>query len=137
MLARPRFYFAEQRIVENFQRLIDSEAFTKFDAERDLIASQENRLGIELDAVQLEAIHAALQNKVVIITGGPGTGKTPSAFHPWIMSHRILSIALVAPTERAARRLTETTSYQASTFIDCWKQTTWVSTQWTNRNRNF
>ena len=58
MLARPRFYFAEQRIVENFQRLIDSEAFTKFDAERDLIASQENRLGIELDAVQLEAIHA-------------------------------------------------------------------------------
>ena len=47
-----------------------------FDAERDLIASQESRLGIELDTVQLEAIHAALQNKVLIITGGPGTGKT-------------------------------------------------------------
>ena len=50
MVARPRIYFAEQRIVENFQRLIDSEAFIKFDAERDLIASQESRLGIELDA---------------------------------------------------------------------------------------
>ena len=74
---RPRIFFIEQRIVENFQRLIDSEAFTKFDAERDLIASQENRLGIELDAVQLEAIHAALQNKVLIITGGREREKPP------------------------------------------------------------
>ena len=117
MLARPRFYFAEQRIVENFQRLIDSEAFTKFDAERDLIASQENRLGIELDAVQLEAIHAALQNKVLIITGGPGTGKTTLVrFILGLMSRRIPSVALAAPTGRAAKRLTETTSYQASTI---------------------
>ena len=93
MLARPRFYFAEQRIVENFQRLIDSEAFTKFDAERDLIASQESRFGIELDAVQLEAIHAALQNKVLIITGGPGTGKTTLVrFILGLMSRRILPL---------------------------------------------
>ena len=116
-MAIPKFYFAEQRIVENFQRLIDSEAFTKFDAERDLIASQENRLGIELDAVQLEAIHAALQNKVLIITGGPGTGKTTLVrFILGLMSRRIPSVALAAPTGRAAKRLTETTSYQASTI---------------------
>ena len=117
ILAIPKFYYAEQRIVENFQRLIDSEAFTKFDAERDLIASQESRLGIELDAVQLEAIHAALQNKVLIITGGPGTGKTTLVrFILGLMSRRIPSVALAAPTGRAAKRLTETTSYQASTI---------------------
>ena len=54
-----------------------------------LIASQENRLGIELDAVQLEAIHAALQNKVLIITGD-GNGKTTLVrFILGLMSHRI------------------------------------------------
>ena len=82
-----------------------------------MIASQENRLGIELDAVQLEAIHAALQNKVLIITGGPGTGKTTLVrFILGLMSRRIPSVALAAPTGRAAKRLTETTSYQASTI---------------------
>ena len=61
ILAIPKFYYAEQRIVENFQRLAKSESFTKFDAERDLIFSQENRLGIKLDSAQLDAIEAALE----------------------------------------------------------------------------
>ena len=117
MLAIPKFYYAEQRIVENFQRLAESEAFTKFDAERDLIVSQENRLGIKLDEVQLEAIQAALQNKVLIITGGPGTGKTTLVrFILGLMSRRIPSVSLAAPTGRAAKRLTETTAHQASTI---------------------
>lgn len=117
ILAIPKFYYAEQRIVENFQRLTKSESFTKFDAERDFIVSQENRLGIKLDSVQLEAIEAALQNKVLIITGGPGTGKTTLVrFILGLMSRRIPLVSLAAPTGRAAKRLTETTSQQASTI---------------------
>ncbi len=117
MLARPRFANAEQRIVENLHRILESEAFTSFGREDRLLAAEEKRLGIQLDSVQLDAIYASLQNKVLIITGGPGTGKTTLVrFILGVMSRRIPSLALAAPTGRAAKRLTETTGKQASTI---------------------
>ena len=65
----------------------------------------------------MDAIEAALQNKVLIITGGPGTGKTTLVrFILGLMTRRIPSVALAAPTGRAAKRLTETTSHQAFTI---------------------
>jgi len=117
-VSRPRFYYAEQRIVENLQRLLEVETFSQAAAENELVATQERRLGIHLDTVQHQAIHGALQNKVLIITGGPGTGKTTLVrFIIGVMSRTIKeAIALAAPTGRAAKRLTETTGMQASTI---------------------
>ena len=117
MIARPRIFYAEQRVIENLQRLLNKEAFTKFDTERDMIVSQEQRFAIQLDLVQIEAINAALQNKVLIITGGPGTGKTTLVrFILGLMRRKVPSVALAAPTGRAAKRRTETTGQRASTI---------------------
>ncbi|MBC8259765.1 MAG: ATP-dependent RecD-like DNA helicase [SAR324 cluster bacterium] len=114
---RPRFYKAELRVAENIFRILNSEAFTVFESETTLIEEQEKKVGLELDSAQKKAVEAALQHKVLIITGGPGTGKTTIVrFILGLMRPRIPSIALAAPTGRAAKRITETTGAAASTI---------------------
>ncbi|MBZ0255823.1 AAA family ATPase, partial [bacterium] len=77
----------------------------------------ESDLNITLAPMQRKAVAASVQDKIVIITGGPGTGKTTiirGALHLW--SHRGARILLAAPTGRAARRLSESTGQSASTI---------------------
>ena len=76
LLSRPRFYFAEQRIAENLFRLLESPALTNFGSSTELLDACQERLDLRLDSVQHQAIQSALQHKVLILTGGPGTGKT-------------------------------------------------------------
>ena len=117
LLARPKFYYAEQRIAENFTRILSSKGFTDFPDPAPLIAEQEQRQKIRLDPVQREAVEAALQHKVLIITGGPGTGKTTIIrFILMLLRPHIPAIALAAPTGRAAKRLAEATGAGASTI---------------------
>jgi exodeoxyribonuclease V alpha subunit len=77
----------------------------------------EQRMGLELAPNQRDAIQQALTRKVLVITGGPGTGKTTivrgilEAFRA-----RGVRCALCAPTGRAAKRLTETTGREARTI---------------------
>ncbi len=77
----------------------------------------EKRLQIKFDEKQIEAVNGALLNNVFIITGGPGTGKT-TALNALIavLSGRGSSIALAAPTGRAAKRIFELTGYEAKTL---------------------
>ena len=117
LISRPRLYLAERRIAENIYRILNSEAYTNFEGEFSLIEEQERKVGLKLDPVQKEAVEAALQHKVLIITGGPGTGKTTIVrFMLGLMRPRIPSIGLAAPTGRAAKRITETTGAAASTI---------------------
>ncbi|MGK5095150.1 ATP-dependent RecD-like DNA helicase [Deltaproteobacteria bacterium TL4] len=117
LIARPRYYYAEQRIAENLYRVMSSQAFTSFEHETFLIRKKEAQLNITLDPVQREAIAAALKHKVLIITGGPGTGKTTIIrFILALMHSHIPAIALAAPTGKAAKRLSETTESPASTI---------------------
>jgi len=117
LISRPRFYKAEQRVAENIYRILNSEAYTVFEGESSLIDEQERKVGLQLDPAQREAVEAALQHKVLIITGGPGTGKTTIVrFILGLMRPRIPSIGLAAPTGRAAKRITETTGSAASTI---------------------
>jgi exodeoxyribonuclease V alpha subunit len=77
----------------------------------------EERSGITLTTAQREALAQALVNKVVLITGGPGTGKTTiirALLDIW--QRKGLVPALAAPTGRAARRLEEATGRKASTL---------------------
>ncbi len=79
-------------------------------------AIEENR-GIELDDLQRKAVIASAQNGVVIITGGPGTGKTTTIntiIQYYAQEH--MDIMLAAPTGRAAKRMTEATGYEAQTI---------------------
>ena len=117
LVYRPRFYKAERRVAENIFRILNSEAYTVYEGEFYLIEEQELKVGLKLDPAQREAVEAALQHKVLIITGGPGTGKTTIVrFILGLMRTRIPAIALAAPTGRAAKRITETTGAAASTI---------------------
>lgn len=117
LIARPRFYYAEQRIAENFTRILNTKGFTDFPDPAPLIAEQEQRQKLRLDPIQREAVEAALQHKVLIITGGPGTGKTTIIrFILMLLRPHIPAIALAAPTGRAGKRLAEATGAGASTI---------------------
>lgn len=75
----------------------------------------ERKLSIKLAEQQSIAVRKALASKVLIITGGPGTGKT-TIIKSIITAAPELKIILCAPTGRAAKRLTETTGMQATTI---------------------
>lgn len=83
----------------------------------DRIARIENKLGIELDDIQKKAVNMAAQNGLVVITGGPGTGKT-TTINTIIKYFEMegFDIRLAAPTGRAAKRITETCNYEAQTI---------------------
>ena len=71
---------------------------------------------VQLCAEQRKAVHAAATNGVVIITGGPGTGKTTSINCIIHILCKSGEIALCAPTGRAAKRMTEATGQTARTL---------------------
>lgn len=83
------------------------------------LAQAQKQLGVTLDAGQEEAAIMALQSHISVITGGPGTGKTTllnSLVQAYKMTFPKNTIALAAPTGRAARRMSEQTGMDASTL---------------------
>ena len=84
---------------------------------RDIIRGIEKNNDISLDALQKKAVETAAKNGIVILTGGPGTGKT-TTINSMIRYFEALgmSILLAAPTGRAAKRMHEATGYEASTI---------------------
>ena len=81
------------------------------------ISEIESRTGMELDEMQRLAIKTAVQNGVMILTGGPGTGKTTtinSMLQYFESEH--MDFLLAAPTGRAAKRMAEATGYEAQTI---------------------
>lgn len=77
----------------------------------------EGKLKVELAATQKIALEQALKNKVMVITGGPGTGKTTLVKSILTtLKAKKLNIKLCAPTGRAAKRLSESTGLEAVTI---------------------
>ncbi len=82
-----------------------------------LLEKMETRFGIRLSDEQRQAVLGACTNKVFIITGGPGTGKTTIIrFIALLLKEMGASLRLAAPTGRAAKRLSEATFFPASTL---------------------
>ena len=81
------------------------------------IAAIEKKDNIELDKLQKDAVFQAVQNGIMIITGGPGTGKT-TTINTIIqnMESEGFDILLAAPTGRAAKRMSETSGMEAQTI---------------------
>lgn len=77
----------------------------------------EEHTGMELDELQRSAVMGAVKRGIFLLTGGPGTGKTTTinAMIRYFESEG-MDIMLAAPTGRAAKRMTETTGYEASTI---------------------
>ena len=75
------------------------------------------RPGSSLAASQAEAIRLALRSKVMVITGGPGVGKTTIVNSILrILAAKKVQLLLCAPTGRAAKRMTEATGMEAKTI---------------------
>lgn len=85
--------------------------------DREELGRLERDHGLELSSDQVDAVRLAHERRVLVITGGPGTGKTTlMRFLLDLFDRRSLRIVLAAPTGRAARRLSEATRREASTL---------------------
>ncbi len=81
------------------------------------LSDLERELKIELAPEQKQAVLTALQEGAMVITGGPGTGKTTILqFILHVLTRHGLDFALCAPTGRAAKRMTEATGFEAATI---------------------
>lgn len=112
----PPFYYAEVGTSSRLLALLRESEKDLFAPSFDLqTLSQET--GIEYDEVQLQAIQEAVRSKVMVLTGGPGTGKTTTTQGIiTALKHLGLRILLAAPTGRAAKRMSEATGMEAKTI---------------------
>lgn len=77
----------------------------------------EGKTGLKLSQSQCDALKIALNNKAVVITGGPGVGKTTLINSILlVLKAKYVSVSLCAPTGRAAKRLSESTGMEAKTI---------------------
>lgn len=130
----PTLFFAEIGLAKRLHYFSQREAFGSFPASDfyKALGEVEEELGISYAPAQREAIEQAVSSGLMLLTGGPGTGKTTvirGICHVFASLHGIsldperydqfenpFPILLVAPTGRAAKRMTETTGLPAMTI---------------------
>src|SRR6201994_3060977 len=108
---------AEQTIADRFRVLVPARPpWPPIDADK-AIPWVEGRTGLLLAETQREAVRRALASKVLVITGGPGVGKTTlvNSILKIVLAKQV-RVALCAPTGRAAKRLSESTGLEAKTI---------------------
>jgi exodeoxyribonuclease V alpha subunit len=112
-----KFHVSETGIATRLKRLVKAPgAIREIDPDK-AIEWVQKQLAITLAGRQVEAVKCAVANKLMVITGGPGTGKTTiiNAILK-IFSTLKVNIMLAAPTGRAAKRMTEATGHKAKTI---------------------
>lgn len=112
----PEIYRAESAIAERIQVMLRFPPQQKDISPSEIFAFEEVN-NITFDEKQRKAIEIAVNKGVLILTGGPGTGKTTTVKGIIaLMKNRGLEVALAAPTGRAAKRMSELTGYDAKTI---------------------
>jgi len=110
-------YRAEQAIAERLLQLVNGRLPWPYIDASKALPWIEGKTGLKLADSQAEAIRLALLSKVLVITGGPGVGKTTIVNSILrILSAKGVSLLLCAPTGRAAKRMTEATGFEAKTI---------------------
>ena len=109
-------YDAETYATERIYELSTNQLPILFDCDK-IIHQVENRQNIKYTEEQREILHKAMENQIVVLTGGPGTGKTTSICAILAAYDRLgFDTRLAAPTGRAAKRMTELTGREAFTI---------------------
>ncbi len=126
----PPFFYAEVGVAGKLKKLASSPAgdklYTRLMEARKSYGNEalsvdieaiQRKTHMEYDDIQAAAIRTAATAKVMVLTGGPGTGKTTTT-HGIISAYKAygLKILLAAPTGRAAKRMTEATGLEAKTI---------------------
>ena len=112
----PQYYYAEKAIAEKISELCYR---TNAPNVATAIRTYEKRSGLILATEQKEAVASLLQNNILVLTGGPGTGKTETvravvSIYKNLNPNKIIFLA--SPTGRASRRLSEVSGMEASTI---------------------
>ncbi|NHM75800.1 ATP-dependent RecD-like DNA helicase [Staphylococcus sp. 11007852] len=142
-IAIPSLYYSELKSSQNIYKLMHNQVFMDTFDQSDIqlhIGEIEESNGVTYAEAQKEALEAAMQNKMMILTGGPGTGKTTvikGIVHLYAALHGIslnyddygdedYPVVLAAPTGRASKRLHDATGLDAMTIhrLIGWNQDT-------------
>jgi exodeoxyribonuclease V alpha subunit len=111
------FYMAEQGIASEIKRIEFGKSLLRAIDAKKAIAWAESKLSLQLAENQKQAVEQAVTDKVQIITGGPGTGKSTITKAILAISQELTDrIILAAPTGRAAKRMSEITGKPAKTI---------------------
>lgn len=112
------FYFSEKGVAQKIQSLIDTPSLFAFDTQAiEQLLAVPHAGDVQLNEDQKKGIVACLHNKITIITGGPGTGKTTLIKKLLnLLEGEQISYKLAAPTGRASKRMMESTGRHALTL---------------------
>jgi exodeoxyribonuclease V alpha subunit len=112
-----RFYVSETGIVNKLKTLLTFPKQLRLINIDESLQWVQQDLNIAFSEKQLAAIKASINNKLMVVTGGPGTGKT-TIINAILRIARKMSqkVLLAAPTGRAAKRMTEATGHEAKTI---------------------
>lgn len=113
----PHFYFSEKGVADRIRNIMNNaNAYKSKDIDEIIERVQEDN-NITYDQIQKEAIQAAAEAKFMVLTGGPGTGKTTTTLAIIkVFEKMCANVILAAPTGRAAKRLAEATGLEAKTI---------------------
>jgi exodeoxyribonuclease V alpha subunit len=113
----PQYYWTEKSVAQKIIALQNCTLRTFDTSDIYKLLQTKKEREVELNELQQEGILRAIDNKVSIVTGGPGTGKTTLVKKLLqILDEKKISYKLAAPTGRAAKRITESTGKYAETL---------------------
>jgi exodeoxyribonuclease V alpha subunit len=113
----PFLYFSEKGTAQRLLDIQNTPRVIPITTLESSIAKAEKKSNLIFDEIQRNAIRQALESKIMVLTGGPGTGKTTTTqgiLSVFEACH--WSVLLAAPTGRAAKRISETTGMEAKTI---------------------
>ena len=113
----PPFYFSENGVARRLRQIMQSHTKKQVRKSDEVIEQLEKNEHMTYDEIQRAAISLAEKSKVMVLTGGPGTGKTTTT-HGIIQLFKEsgMEVLLTAPTGRAAKRMSEATGMEAKTI---------------------
>ncbi len=113
----PPFYFSEAGVAKRLKEIMFGGCEKQVVDSEQVISLLERRENMTYDDIQRNAIRQASKSKVMVLTGGPGTGKTTTT-HGIITLFKEsgMEVVLAAPTGRAAKRMSEATGMEAKTI---------------------